>query len=103
MAPPPPLQLRQPTCQPLRQCTSCLRIRFLSGSDLSVTPCPSHLSECHSNNNHLPPPSHSFSSSAFDFYNSGGYFTDEVKEGTESDGRRISFENDLDGYSCDSE
>ncbi|KAM1553868.1 hypothetical protein PS1_006540 [Malus domestica] len=41
--------------------------------------------------------------SAFDFYDSGGYLTEEVKEGMESDGRRISSENDLGGYSCDSE
>ncbi|XP_048436199.1 transcription factor SPATULA-like isoform X3 [Pyrus x bretschneideri] len=43
------------------------------------------------------------SSSGFHFSDSGGYFTAEVKEGMESDGRRISSENDLGDFSCDSE
>ncbi|TQD69917.1 hypothetical protein C1H46_044549 [Malus baccata] len=43
------------------------------------------------------------SSSGFYFSDSGGYFTAEVKEGMGPDGRRISSENDLGDFSCDSE
>ncbi|KAM2261172.1 hypothetical protein ACFXTI_042814 [Malus domestica] len=40
MAPPPSLQLRQPTCQPLRQCTSRFQIWFSGGFGSVSNPMP---------------------------------------------------------------